>query len=114
MSPRSLDFSSMLYNYEARKVARYEGSDLIVSTCAVTDSDYDYETAISHPLFDHGHFIVVENCRTKEQAKASHEKWVQIMTHEPLPKELSDISKSGFALLRGRVTYKIQKEEKKS
>lgn len=84
-----MSFMSMAYNYEDRKLDRYEKDGVIVDTCLVTDGDKPYETAVLHPQY-HGHFIVVEDYDTTEQAKIGHAKWVKIMTTEPLPEGLSD------------------------
>ena len=84
----------MMFNYEERKVTRYEQDNLIIDTCAITDSDQPYETAVAHPSYNDGNFIIVELYKTKEEAQIGHDKWVKIMTSENLPTVLKDESSS--------------------
>ena len=86
------DFFNMFDNYEERKVDRYEEEGLIVSTCAVTDSDEPFETGVSHPQYNDGKWVVVELYHSKKEAQEGHVKWVNIMTAQELPKELKDVS----------------------
>jgi hypothetical protein len=83
----------MIDTYEGRKVARYESDALIISTARVTDSSHPYETAISHPAFNSGKWIIVELYYDAKAAEAGHEKWRGIMNDE-LPTELRDVSTS--------------------
>ncbi len=93
------EFISMMDNYEERKVARYEENGIIVDTCLVTDSDKPYETAIAHPNYNNGLFIIVADYDTKEEAAAGHTKWVKIMTLPTLPRTIKDVSTAGIAKL---------------
>lgn len=83
--------------YEDRKVARFESQDLLVSTAAVSDSEYPFETAVSHREYDGGSWIVVENYDSREEAQEGHKKWVDIMTSEFLPDALHDVSGADIA-----------------
>ena len=82
----------MQNNYEDRKVARYEDELQIIDTAKVTGSDRPFETAISNPLYNNGHWIVVEEYATKEAAKKGHDRWVKKMTAKRLPDQLVDVS----------------------
>jgi len=101
------EFFDMVGNYEARKIDRYEEGKLIVSTAHVNDSAFDYETAISHPNYNRGAFVIVENYSTKEDAQIGHNKWVGMMTADALPMVLMDVGQSGvqqFAVALGMET----------
>lgn len=87
-------FLGMMGNYEARKVARYEENDILVSTCGVTDGRKPFETAVAHPDYNDGGIVVVESYSTKEKAQAGHDKWVKVMTSKDLPATLTDIINS--------------------
>jgi hypothetical protein len=88
--------SSMGSTYEQRKVERFEDSKrhIVVDTAAVTDSDKPYETAIKHPKYNGGNWIVVQLYNTKEEAIIGHKKWVIKMTSDKLPKKIKDVSTS--------------------
>jgi len=88
------NFLNMFGNYEERKVDRYEGEGLMVSTAAVNDSTKPYETAVKHIDYKDDKHIIVELYDTKEEAKAGHDKWVGVMTAKTLPVELIDVSTS--------------------
>lgn len=93
-----LDFL-MADDYESRKVARFEQGDLMVSTAKVIDSTFLYETAVAHPNYNDGEIVIVDNYDTLSDAKKGHERWVKIMTTEPLPERLKDVSGAGIASL---------------
>lgn len=86
-------------DYEERKIARFEEGDLIVDTCFVTDSDKPCETAIQHPEYNKGKWIIVESYDNEVEARIAHEQWVKIMTGETLPDILLDKGLSGAARL---------------
>lgn len=92
-------FLDMMGNHSSRKVARYEEDGITIDTCRVTDSDKPYETAIEHPSYNNGNWVVVELYDTKEAALVGHEKWVNKMSADDLPSELTDVSTSEVALL---------------
>ena len=93
------DFLSMAGNYAERKVSHYEKNGLIVDTCAVTDSDKPFETAIQHKKYNDNKWIIVELYITKAKSKIGHKKWCQKMTSKKLPSELKDVSTSTIAKL---------------
>lgn len=94
-------FLGMIGNYEDRKVDRYEDDSmgLVVSTAMVTDSDRPYETAVAHPSYNGGDFVIVEIYDTKEDAQEGHNEWVAKMTADTLPNGLIDVSTSELAEL---------------
>lgn len=93
------EFMDMAYNYEQRKVDRYEDEDVTVDTCSVTDGTHIYETAIAHPEYYDGKWIVVEAYDTKEDAQLGHDKWVKTMTEGELPEYLQDCANAEVAQL---------------
>lgn len=99
-------FMGMFGNYEQRKVDRYEspGIDgLMVDTCAVTDSTWSYETAVMHPAYNDGKWVIVEGYETKEKAQTGHKRWVKKMTSKRLPKTLRDVSTAEITKLRSAI-----------
>ena len=85
-------FLDMMFNYEDRKVDRYEEGNLIVDTCAVTDSDQPYETGVCHTLYNDGDWVIVEMYEDERSAKEGHDRWVKVMTDQVLPSKLEDVS----------------------
>ncbi len=85
-------FMSMADNHEERVVAHHEKGGLMVDTCAVTDSRQPYETAVSHPSYNEGKWVIVELYPSKEDAQKGHDRWVEQMTTNPLPIKLEDVS----------------------
>jgi hypothetical protein len=80
------------FNYDDRKVARYDGDGWFVSTALVYDEEGpQYETAIVHPEYKEGQHVIVEIYPDKEAAATGHERWVEVMTSDPLPDELPDV-----------------------
>lgn len=79
---------------ENRRVSRYDGEDLIISTVAIPDSEQPYETAISHCLYKYGKWIIVEMYNLIEESQIGHDKWVGIMAADELPDELRDVATS--------------------
>jgi transposase len=90
------DFLTMA-PYEQRKVANFTQGELTVDTCAVSDSRQPYETAVCHPKYNDGRWVIVEMYDTKEQAQKGHERWVKTMTAPELPAMLKDVSTAGIA-----------------
>ena len=82
-------------DYEKRKVERCETGNLIVDTCEVSDQPdpYNFETAVFHPDYNNGEWIIVELYEIEGEALLGHKKWVKVMTSDNLPKQLTDISK---------------------
>lgn len=93
------NFAPMIGNYEQRKVANYHNAEtgLHVSTAAVMDGRKPFETAVAHPRYNGGKWIIVEAYATKEQSARGHDRWVKIMTEPNLPPELIDCNNSGLA-----------------
>ena len=59
--------------YEERKVARFEKGKLVIDACLVSDSNDPYETAVMHPRYGDGKWIIVQVYGTKEDAQK--EEW---------------------------------------
>lgn len=79
------DFFQMYGNHEQRKVARFEDEEkwMTIDTCAVSDcGDFEYETGIQSPLYNGGKWVIVEY-KTREEAEAGHERWVETMKNPP-------------------------------
>lgn len=93
------NFFDMVGNYEERKVDRYESGFLVIDTAAVTDSEMPFETAVQHPKYNYGKWVIVETYMTKELAQEGHNRWVGTMTAEQLPDTLTDVSTAGVAQL---------------
>lgn len=74
---------TMSGNYEERKVANTKESDWTVDTAEVTDRSWLYETAVRHPKFRHGYWIIVEGTSSKAEAQRVHDKWVEVMRNNP-------------------------------
>jgi len=98
-------FLDMMGNYETRKVDRYDGESLMVSTAAVTDGDYPFETAILHPDYNDGNHVIVEAYDDREAAQSGHDKWVKIMTGDPLPDKLRDCANAAVAKFIGEEDF---------
>ena len=97
-----------------RGVARFEQDGLFVDTCAISDSEQPYETAVGHPLYNSGELIIVEMYDTREDAAAGHVRWVETMTATELPTYLRDVSSCGIKRVGELVGAfpKIEKHEK--
>ena len=85
------DFLQDFGNYEERAIDRFEGNELLVDTCRVSDSTQPFETAVAHPTYNKGKIVIVEQYDTVEDAQAGHDKWVDLMTNNP-PTVLHDVS----------------------
>jgi hypothetical protein len=86
-------FMDMAGTYEQRKVANTKINDAIIDTCAVTDSEQPYETAIQHKAYNEGQWVIVEMYDTKKQSIIGHKKWVNKFKND-LPEKLEDVSTS--------------------
>jgi len=91
------NFMAMADDYEQRKVSRYEEGAVIIDTAMVTDGKQPFETAVAHPLYNNGKFIIVEAYDTKEDAQKGHDEWVKIMTEGELPESLQDCVNAGIS-----------------
>ena len=94
-----LNFLKCIIDQEAREVARFSKKDLTIDTCEVIDGEKPFETAISHPDYNNGRWIIVEAYYHKDAAKIGHAAWVKIMTHDELPGSLSDCQNCGISKL---------------
>ena len=84
----------MMGNYEERLVSNSEIGNAIIDTCMVTDSFKPYETAIKHPCYREGEYVVVELYDTKEEASDGHKEWVDLFSKETLPSQLIDVNET--------------------
>uniref|UniRef100_A0A6M3IJR3 Uncharacterized protein n=1 Tax=viral metagenome TaxID=1070528 RepID=A0A6M3IJR3_9ZZZZ len=85
-------------DYEERKVANTVLKDgSCIDTCAVTDTDANYETGIQSPFYNNNSWVIVEEYDTLEEAKIGHKKWCDAMAKKP--KQLVDVSRSTAAQL---------------
>jgi hypothetical protein len=84
--------------YEERRIGRLEQGNLVVSTAAVNDSLHPFETAVKHPAFNGGKWIIVETYDDRDSARAGHDKWTDIMTRPELPAQLHDVSTANVVL----------------
>ena len=80
-------------------IDRHEEGDLIVSTVHPPEAHRLAETAISHPEYDNGKWIIVQEYDDLGQARAGHLKWVEIMSSPDLPDELHDVSSIAISVL---------------
>lgn len=92
------DFFNMAGNYDLRKVAHDEEGDLIVDTAAVTDGRQPYETAVCHPCYNNGRWVIVEAYDTTQEAQAGHERWFSELK-TTLPPYLRDCCNCGLSEL---------------
>ncbi len=93
------NFMDMMGDYSDRKVDNFKQGKLTVDTARVTDAAKDYETAVKHPQYNDGAWVIVEIYDTKAEAQVGHDKWVKTMTTEPLPATLKDVSSAEIAEL---------------
>ena len=85
---------NLMIPYGERVVARHDNDEtgLSVSTAAVFDSPKPFETAVMHPAYAEGKWVIVECYDDRETAAKGHEKWLAVMTAEKLPGALVDAS----------------------
>lgn len=86
-------FFQMQDTYDERKVDLFIQGKLVVDTVLVTDGNHPYETAVKHPSYNKGEYIIVEAYDTKEEAREGHNRWVKTMTENP-PSLLVDCGNS--------------------
>ena len=76
---------SMFYNGKPEdKVNRTEFDEKIIDTCFTYDNGF--ETAVSHPQFYDGKWIIVEYYDDKESAAKGHNKWVEFIKEDKFDK----------------------------
>lgn len=91
---------SNINNYSKRKIDRYGDDILIVDTCAVDDGEQPYETAVAHPFYNNGLYIIVEAYSSAKEAQEGHDRWLQKMQADPLPERLIDCCNSMIQFFR--------------
>lgn len=82
-------------DYEDRKVDNTvldDGTE--VDTCYVNDGHQPYETAVAHPQYNEGKWVIVEAYDTKDQAQDGHDRWINLMASDKRPSILKDCSNS--------------------
>ena len=94
------DFLLDANDHPARQVATFidDSRSLRVDTAIISDGEKPFETAVRHPRYDGGKWIVVEAYDTIGQAELGHKRWIATMTGE-LPESLADCGNSKIALL---------------
>ncbi len=107
-----LDWLSMSESYEQRKVDRYDKGGLIIDTAGVTDGARPYETAVCHPEYNDGLWVIVEAYPTKPEAQKGHNRWVKPMTSKKPPSSLKDCKNAAIAELCGDLEFPRVKKEK--
>jgi hypothetical protein len=106
------DFLFMSGNHKEREVRNTELDDgTVIDTCAVLDTNADYETGIASKYYNDGKWIIVEEYETKKAtAIAGHQKWVShVKTELDI---LTDVSQSTFAQMAKSVGYEGTFERK--
>jgi hypothetical protein len=88
------------FNYSERRVDRFIDGDLTISTAEVSGGFKPFETAIEHPSYNDGNWVIVEAYNTRDEAQVGHDRWVKIMTIEPLPTKLKGCINELFAKIR--------------
>jgi hypothetical protein len=86
------DFPADADNYQDRAVAHWTSDDgtVEVDTCRVSDGHQPIETAVIHPEYNDGAWMIVEAYPTVEQAQAGHERWVELCRRDALPAVIAD------------------------
>ena len=71
---------------------RFEKDNIIVSTVEINDTPgFTYETAIAHPSYNNGEFVIVQLYKTEEETIIGHENWVTKMMQKKLPEVLIEV-----------------------
>jgi len=77
----------------SKRIALFQKEEFTVSTVTPSDTN-EPETAVEHPDYNNGKWVIVEEYKSIGDAKIGHEKWVKAMTAEILPEILVDVSSS--------------------
>jgi hypothetical protein len=93
------DFLTDATNYEDRAIAHWLSDDgtVEVDTCRVGDGHQPTETAVIHPAYNDGKWMIVEAYPTVKQAQAGHERWVDLCRRDALPAVIADCCNSKVA-----------------
>ena len=80
-----------------RRVARFgaDNDDLVIDTSFVEDTNLFEIGIIDKRYREDGHWIIVEEFKTKEEAQSAHDKWVRVLTGDNPPDEIEDIQDAG-------------------
>lgn len=111
-----LSFLDTMFNHEERKVANYrgkdcEGNEFVLDTCLVTDSKQPFETALSHPFYNNGDWIILQSYDTAEEAKLGHNKWFDVFVNKGLPNVIKDHVVGGFEAMLDDEDIYIKREQ---
>jgi hypothetical protein len=94
------DFLEMANTYEDRKIDCTEINEVVIDTCAVTDSDDPYETGICSKHYNDGKWIIVQTYSSKQQAEEGHKEWITVFKNkDKFPETLKNVSSCVFAKL---------------
>ena len=85
------NFIGMFGNHSSRLVYNYESDNFTIDTCLVTDSEYNYETAVKYDGFNDGRWMIVEQYNTESEAQNGHNRWVEYLTNNE-PEYFEDIN----------------------
>ena len=71
-------------SYEERKVACDIVNDFVIDTALVPDrAPFNYETAIKHPEFHYGEWLIISYAVSEEEAKEMHKRQVEYFKEHP-------------------------------
>src|ERR1035437_7492788 len=92
------DFLLDANDHTTRQVATFIDDErgLAVDTTIVSDGEKPFETAVLHPRYNSGKWIIVEAYDTIGQAELGHKRWLATMTGE-LPESLTDCANAKVA-----------------
>jgi trimethylamine:corrinoid methyltransferase-like protein len=76
-------------DYKQRKVSNTKTKFGVIDTCYASDTGF-YETGIIDIRY-YSQWIIVDECKTEEEAKEMHKKWIKILRNKILPNKLKDI-----------------------
>ena len=102
------NFLYALDNYEDRKVDNTDVGESEIDTCSVPDGIQNYETAVKHPKYNHGKWVIVEAYDTKEDAQDGHNRWVRVMSSISLPQKLVDCRNSYISQLGDEEDFEFE------
>jgi hypothetical protein len=79
-------------SYPRRVVANYENreSGIFISTASIIDGFKPFETAVIHPRYNGGLWMIVEAYPDAAEAEKGHYRWVKLMTSDALPEVIVD------------------------
>ena len=85
-------------SYNERAIKQHQSKDFVVDTARVYGTFRPIETAVSHPEYNDGLWIIVQAYDTEEDAVLGHDRWVEVLEAE-LPDELVDCINGEIAQL---------------